>query len=114
MLEKKNSGTWSWFLQRVTALFLAIGLLVHFWILHYIIERPLTFSKIVNRLSSTGWIIFDSLLLVACIYHAFNGLYAIFLDFKPDSTYRKTLYYLLLIMGIVLSVFGLSVLVPYY
>ena len=112
MAEIQKSGMWPWFLQRITALFLVLGLFVHFLVLHYLIERPVTFDKVVDRLSSPGWIIFDSLLLIACIYHAFNGLYAILLDFNPGIKTRRTVYYVLTIAGIILTVFGIAVLMP--
>ena len=112
MVELRKSGMWPWFLQRVTALFLVSGLLVHFWVLHYWIERPVTYDKVFERLSSPGWILFDSLLLVACIYHALNGLYAILVDFNPQLKTKKLVYYIFTILGIILSVFGISVLIP--
>ena len=110
MAEIKNSGTWPWFLQRITALFLVFGLFVHFWVLHYDIERPVTFDKVINRLNSTAWILFDSLLLIACIYHALNGLYAILADFNPGPATKKSVFYIFTILGIILGAFGISIL----
>jgi len=112
MIEIQKSGMWPWFLQRITAIFLVVGLLVHFGLLHYLTERPLTFDKVIDRLSTPGWIIFDSLLLIACIYHAFNGIYAILLDFNIGIRAQRTLFYVFMIAGIALSVFGIVILMP--
>jgi succinate dehydrogenase / fumarate reductase membrane anchor subunit len=112
MVELRKSGMWPWFLQRITALFLVFGLFVHFWVLHYWIERPVTFDKVVERLSTTGWILFDSLLLIACIFHAFNGLYSILVDFNVSLKTKKSMFYILTVAGIILSIFGIVVLLP--
>jgi len=112
MLEPQKTGLWPWFMQRITAIILVIGLAVHFWVLHYGLERPLTFEKVAERLNSAGWILFDSILLLACLYHAFNGLYSILLDFNPNKETRKTAYIVLLSAGIILGVFGIVILIP--
>jgi succinate dehydrogenase cytochrome b556 subunit len=112
MVELRKSGMWPWFLQRLTALFLVTGLLVHFWVLHFRIERPVTYAKVLDRLSSSGWILFDSLLLIACIYHALNGIYSILVDFNPKLQTKKLVYYVFMVAGIILSIFGISVLLP--
>ena len=110
MVEMKKSGMWPWFLQRITAIFLVIGLFAHYLAVHFLIERPVTFEKVKARLYSPGWVIFDILLLIACIYHAFNGAYAIMLDFNPGLKFRKAFFYFLTILGICLSVYGIRVL----
>jgi succinate dehydrogenase / fumarate reductase, membrane anchor subunit len=111
MVEMRKSGMWPWFLQRITAIILVIGLFAHFLVVHFLIERPVTFEKVKARLYSPGWIYFDIFLLIACIYHAFNGAYAILLDFNPGANFKKAFFYFLLIFGIFLSVFGIRVLV---
>ena len=59
-----NQGLWPWLFQRVSAAFLVIGLAVHFLVLHFMIERPVTMAKVAERLQAPGWMVFDSLLLL--------------------------------------------------
>jgi succinate dehydrogenase cytochrome b556 subunit len=114
-MRKETLEIWSWFLQRVSAVFLVIGLLVHFWVLHYINidEKPITFSIVQQRLQSPLWIAFDSLLLLAVVYHALNGIWSIFLDWNPRKSIRKILGWSLSVVGVVSFVLGIYILFPF-
>jgi len=71
----------SWFFQRVTAVFLIFGMAVHILVLPLGVER-LSFSLVSGRLSHMGWIVFDLLLLLSCIYHGLNGIWGVILDYN--------------------------------
>ncbi|MEK6682056.1 MAG: hypothetical protein AABY79_08850 [Nitrospirota bacterium] len=108
-MSAKKSPLWSWVGQRISALILAIGIPVH------IIAIPLSDKKISSsfvseRLSHTGWLIFDLLLLLCCVYHGLNGIYSISLDFNPDKKTTKALSLSFLILGITLSIYGILIL----
>ena len=70
-----------WFFQRVTAIFLILGMAVHILVLPLGGER-LTYSLVSGRLSHMGWIVFDLLLLLSCIYHGLNGIWGVVLDYN--------------------------------
>lgn len=109
----QNDGLMSWLFQRITALFLAVGLAVHFIVLHFMIERPVTMEKVAERLNGPGWIAFDSLLLVACIYHALNGVNSILLDFAPPRRLKGVVLYALWIVGFAAAAVGIANLIPF-
>ncbi|MFQ6618847.1 MAG: succinate dehydrogenase, hydrophobic membrane anchor protein, partial [Fidelibacterota bacterium] len=88
-MQVGKAGLWPWLFQRITAIFLVIGLVVHFYVLHFVIEGDITFEKVASRLSSPWWITFDLLLLAAVIYHGLNGVWGIILDYNPRVTARK-------------------------
>lgn len=108
-----NKGLFSWFFQRVSAAFLVAGLIVHFFVLHFMIERPVTVEKVAERLKNPGWVAFDCLLLAVCVYHALNGIYSILLDFKPAGSFKKAFLYIFWIGGIATTIFGIASLVPF-
>jgi len=105
-----KQGFWPWVLQRLTGLILVVGLAVHFWVLHFAIERPVTFDKVLERLRYPGWVLFDLLLLVAAIYHGLNGLWAIILDYAPNDLSKRVVGLVLWIVGIVTLLIGVHVL----
>lgn len=109
-----NKGMVPWFLQRLTALFLVLGLIVHFVVLHFMIERPVTIEKVAERLKNPGWIVFDSILLIACLYHALNGVNSIILDFKPTTAFLRFICYFFWIAGIATAVVGIANLIPFW
>jgi len=103
----------NWLLQRVTALILGVGLLVHFFVLHFAIERPVTFAKVQDRLSQPCWVAFDIVLLACALYHAFNGLRGVVMDYAPSASARRTWTWALWIAGLAAFVFGVLALVPF-
>lgn len=103
----------SWFLQRISAAFLVIGLFVHFWVLHFALEKPLSFDKVQARLISPGWIIFDAILLLCVVYHGINGLWGIYLDFNPGEKARKIIGWFLFVIGVLSFFFGAYILFPF-
>lgn len=109
----QNKGLLSWFFQRITALILVFGLIVHFIVLHFMIERPVTMEKVARRLEHPGWIAFDCVLLLACLYHALNGLNSVLLDFKPARTFKNIVYYALWVAGGATAAIGIANLIPF-
>jgi len=102
-----------WFMQRLSALFLVIGMVVHFWVLHYVIDKPLTFDKVVARLTSPGWILFDSLLLIAVVYHGINGIWNVLTDYNPSPRLKKFYGWGLFLLGLATVIWGFFTLIPF-
>lgn len=95
----------SWFFQRVTAIFLVLGMGVHILVLPLGGER-LSYSLVSGRLSHKGWIVFDLLLLLSCIYHGLSGIWGIILDYNPKSF--KTIGYTVFTISLILSILGIA------
>ena len=103
----------AWALQRLSALLLVAGLVVHFLVLHFTIERPVTFVKVQARLASPAWIAFDLALLALVLYHGLNGVYGVVLDYAPGATAKRGWYWVLWVLGIVAFALGVVVLAPF-
>ncbi len=108
----QQRGLWSWLLQRITGAYLVFGMAVH------VIALPLgretiSFESVSARLSHAWWLVFDLLLLLACVYHGFNGLWSIFTDFNPSEGLRRGIAWGLVLFGLVWIGYGVFVLVPF-
>jgi len=109
---------WAWIWQRITALFLAAGLLIHFWALHYIklfdeAKKIPSESRWVGARfleSPVFWTLFDSLLLATALYHAMNGVYGIVQDYHPKKRSASIWAWSLWVLGLILFALGLSLL----
>lgn len=112
-LTRHISPAFNWFMQRITAIILAIGLLIHFYVLHFAIDRPVTFEKVQERLLTPAWVLFDIILLFAVVYHALYGLFNVINDYNPGEIFRKTLGWIFFIIGIILVVYGIMALLPF-
>jgi len=113
-----RSVGFNWLLQRITALILGAGLLVHFFVLHFANfankgDRLVTFDMVKERLSQPCWVAFDIVLLACALYHAFNGLRGVVMDYAPGAGARKTWTWVLWLVGLAAFVFGVLALVPF-
>lgn len=97
----------------MSAVFLVVGLFVHFLVLHFMTERPITMEKVAERLRGPGWLVFDSILLVICLYHALNGINSIILDFNPGKRFTRIFSWVLWITGGATAVVGVLNLIPF-
>jgi succinate dehydrogenase / fumarate reductase membrane anchor subunit len=103
-MDISKTGFWPWFLQRVTAIYLVFGLIVHLILGH--MGEHLTLHGVNARLQAGAWVLFDFLLLLCVVYHAFNGLWMVSLDYRPAGRTRMVLSYLLAFGGIVFFAYG--------
>ena len=112
-IEKR--GFWSWFLQRITALLLIMGMSVHFFTFHFSPGRYASryYDEIINRFCSPGWITFHVCLLALVIFHGLNGLWGIFVDFifieKRKNLFNQSLWFI----GLILFFTGLYILIRF-
>jgi succinate dehydrogenase / fumarate reductase membrane anchor subunit len=74
-------GTSGWLFQRVTGMVLIAGLVVHFLVMHFSGPSQITFDFVMRRLSNPFWKAFDICFLVTILYHGFNGLWGIALEY---------------------------------
>ncbi len=105
-LVKRNKGALSWFLQRITALYLFVFLIAHFVIMHFVGSGEVTYETVAPRLSSPLWKAGDLLFLIFALYHGLNGLWQVLEDYTKSRGLRLFLYSLILTIGIILLVVG--------
>lgn len=116
MVEKSRAPGLSWYMQRLTALLLVVGLVGHFIVLHYTklyqAKTSLAADSTAERFGSSPmlWLLFDGMILVAAMYHAMNGVYNIVSDYSPSPAVRRGLAWLLWVVGLAGSLVGLLLL----
>jgi succinate dehydrogenase / fumarate reductase membrane anchor subunit len=103
-MDISKTGFWPWFLQRVTAIYLIFGLIVHLIVGH--MGPHLTLHAVGSRLQAGAWVVFDFSLLLCAVYHGFNGLWMVTLDYRPMGRARSALTFLLAAGGVVFFVYG--------
>ena len=108
----QQRGLWSWLLQRITGAYLVFGMAVHVIVLP-LGKEAITFDSVSARLQHAGWLAFDLLLLLTCIYHGFNGLWSVVMDFNPSQNFRRGMAWGLALFGLVWVLYGVFVLVPF-
>ncbi len=104
---KKQHGMVAWLLQRVSGIFLAYAVILHLWTVHYLKANHLNFETIVERLGEgTFWSLYYLLFIPAVVYHAFNGIRGIVLDYCPTSAVRMIWTAAIWVGGLTLIIYG--------
>jgi len=113
-LDAARGGVWGWFMQRVTAVILLVGLGTHLVATHILNIGDLSYDNIAARLAGAFFIVIDVALLAAAIYHGLNGLRMVLLDYFWNARRQRLVFtYLLWAFGIAFFVFGLWALWPW-
>jgi succinate dehydrogenase / fumarate reductase membrane anchor subunit len=105
--DRKQRGMFSWLLQRVSGIFLAYAVIVHLWTVHYVHADRLTWETITGRLQEgASWTIYYLLFIPVVLYHAFNGIWGIVLDYAPSPPIRRFWAIGIWIIGLALVTYG--------
>lgn len=110
-IEKR--GYWSWFLQRITAILLVMGMAIHFFVFHFSPGRYASryHDEIIHRFCSPGWIAFHICLLALVVFHGLNGLWGIFADFYWHERIVQFVKRVLWLTGLILFGVGVYILI---
>lgn len=109
-LSSFQSGSYAWFLQRVTAVVLVGALAFHLIFLHVVNHAPeITLLGSGLRMDGLVYLLFTLIFLIAAAYHGINGVYNALLNHGMSDRYRQILGGLLTIAGIVLVWQGVRV-----
>ncbi|GAB4366745.1 MAG: succinate dehydrogenase, cytochrome b556 subunit [Calditrichia bacterium] len=101
-----SSGAFAWFFQRVTGVILFILVLVHFYIAHKTWDAGHNWQTIVERLSNPYMKTFYLAFVLIGLYHGLNGLWAVIRDYHISPGWRKTIFAVILTIGIFIGVLG--------
>jgi len=108
----KNTGMFSWFLQRVTGILLTLYLFIHIWEQHFALN-PETFDAAVKGVQLGAWRLLDIALLVGLTFHGMNGIRVIAVDLiAPAVRKDRAWLYATMAVAVVVIAFGLVKIVP--
>ncbi|MDA8431975.1 MAG: hypothetical protein M0Z60_03310 [Nitrospiraceae bacterium] len=102
-------GAKGWVLQRITGTLLFAGLIVHFSVMHFSGSRQITEEFVLERISSPYWKAFDLAFLSSAIFHGFNGLWGIALEYVGGPAWLKLSRTLLLASAGMLMLAGIYI-----
>ncbi len=103
-----------WVLHRVTGLLLVLSLAAHIAILH--LAEPgesIAFDRVVARLASPPFVVLDSVLLAAALFHGLNGVRVVAGDMGMRGSTLRALSWVLLALGLGGFVYGVYALVSF-
>ncbi|MFB6266263.1 MAG: succinate dehydrogenase [Halodesulfurarchaeum sp.] len=105
-----RSGTWLWFLQRVTAAFLIFTLGFHFFWLHFVNHAAeITLAGTAMRMDQFGYLLTMILFLVTGTFHGVNGVYNALINQGLSGTPKRVVKWILIVAGALVIVQGFRV-----
>ncbi len=102
-------GVAGWLFQRITGLVLLAGLAVHFGVMHFSGGQQISHEFVLRRISSPYWKTFDLVFLSSVIYHGFNGLWGIALEYVSSPGWLRFSKGLLVASAFVLVLTGVYI-----
>lgn len=96
-LYRGSEGMWSWVLHRITGVAIFFFLLVHVLDSALLLVSPEVYDAVIGAYKTPIMGVGELGLVGAIVYHAFNGLRIILIDFMPGGTrHQKLMFWIVL------------------
>ena len=102
----KFLGSWAWILHRLSGLALIFYLSLHIWVINTLTLGPEKFDKLMKFLNSPMFKTLEVGLWGIILFHAFNGIRIVIVDFYKGSAQHKKWFYSLIAIAFLLWVLG--------
>lgn len=103
---KWRIGMAAWFLHRLSGLALIFYLCLHIYVIHNLAYGEKRFNETMQFLGSPLFKLLEIGLLGVILYHAFNGLRIIIIDFWGGTRIQKKLFLIFMAVAVALFVAG--------
>jgi succinate dehydrogenase / fumarate reductase cytochrome b subunit len=103
---RKFTGSWAWILHRLSGLALIFYLVLHIWVINTLTRGAEQFDRIMKFLGSPLFKFLEVGLWGVILYHAFNGVRIVIVDFSKGSLIHKKSYYILIAAAFILWAAG--------
>ncbi len=99
-LYRGNTGMWSWVLHRITGVAIFFFLLVHILDTSLVRVSPEAYNAVISAYQTPIMGLGEVALVGAIVFHAFNGLRIILIDFW-NAKYQRVLFYVVIGLWVV-------------
>jgi len=101
-----RGGALTWFLQRVTGLFIVLMILLHFGINHLLGTGDVTYDIVRQRLACPLYKAFELAFLSFALYHGLAGVWVVAADYVKKDGWRLFVFTALILGGLCLFALG--------
>ena len=104
-LYRGDLGMWSWVAHRITGVLTFFFLFVHVLDTALVRVSPNAYDTVINTYKQPVMILFELGLLAAVLFHAFNGIRVMLVDFWSKGTkYQKPMLWTVVVLWLVLII----------
>jgi len=98
-LYRGNEGMWSWVLHRITGIAIFFFLLVHVLDTALIRVSPEAYNAVIGTYKTPIMNLGEIALVMAIVFHAFNGLRIILIDFwSKGPKYQRAMFWIVMVL----------------
>jgi len=110
-----SGGAFAWLFQRISGAVLAMLLIVHLLLIHYISAKgaAVDYKYVAERLSFPLIRFLELIFLSLLVYHGFNGVWMIIQDYVHHNLWRILIFSVILIFGLALFLIGANTLIGF-
>lgn len=102
----KTTGFLSFALRRFTGVALVLYLFTHIWVIGSAISGPETFDARLNLVQTPFFKLAEIALLAAVVYHAFDGVRLLLVNWFKITDQRKSMFYAVIVISFLMVVAG--------
>lgn len=101
-IYRGREGMWSWVLHRITGVAIFFFLLVHVLDTSLVRISPEAYNAVMGSYKTVVMGLGEIALVGAIVFHAFNGLRIILIDFWSKGTrYQKVMFYIVIALWVI-------------
>ncbi|MBW2308037.1 MAG: succinate dehydrogenase, hydrophobic membrane anchor protein [Deltaproteobacteria bacterium] len=110
-----SGGAFAWLFQRISGAVLAILMIIHFMLIHYVTAKgaAVSYNDVAQRLSSPAIRFIELIFLFLLIYHGFNGVWMMVQDYVHHNLLRALIFSVIMIFGLALFFIGANTLIAF-
>ena len=102
----KTTGFFSFVLRRVSGMALVLYLLLHIWVIGSALSGPETFDARLNAVQTPVFKVLEIALLAAVVYHAFDGVRLLLVNWFKVTDRRKNLFWAVFVVSALMVIAG--------
>jgi succinate dehydrogenase / fumarate reductase cytochrome b subunit len=102
----KTTGFLAFVLRRFTGVALVLYLFTHIWVIGSALSGPETFDTRLNFLQTPLFKVAEVFLLAAVVYHAFDGIRLLIVNWFKITDKRKSMFLAVLVISFLLVITG--------
>ena len=99
-------GFWAFLLMRISAAAITLYLILHIFVLGYLLKGQTAFDELMKTVQSPLFKCFELALLAGVLFHAFNGVRIVWIDFAGAAQHQKAWFWAMLSLIVVVFILG--------
>ncbi len=102
----KTTGFISFLFRRISGIALVLYLFTHMWVIGSVNAGTEVFNARLSLVQTPFFKLMEVLLLAGVVYHAFDGIRILIVDFFHVTEYRKSMFYAMFAMFVIITIAG--------